>query len=150
MDAVVGRLPPDQRLITAVAALDQAAFDAAVADDASATGRDGNGMTALAYAAVVGNQPLIERLLAQGADIDAANNYGFTPLMQAANFDHAEVVELLLRNGANPNCRNRFGETAADRAREQGSIAAIAALNKWVVRRSSATPPQSPARTWSW
>jgi ankyrin repeat protein len=135
MDAVLERLPPDQRLITAVSARDQDAFDAAIVDGATVKGRDASGMTALSFAAAAGNESIAQRLLVAGADVDAANNWGCTPLMEAATYDRVALVEMLLRNGADPTLRNRYGQTAEDRAREQGSFAAIAVLDKWAAAR---------------
>jgi len=135
MDAVLDRLPPDQRLITAVSARDQVAFDAALADGAAVKAHDASGMTALSFAAAAGNESIAQRLLVAGADVDAANNWGCTPLMEAATYDRVALVEMLLRHGADPTLRNHYGQTAEDRARDQGSFAAIAVLDKWAAAR---------------
>jgi hypothetical protein len=54
-----------------------------------------NGYTALAYAAMKGSQPMIELLLANGADAGLATREGDTPVELALRFGHAEVAELL-------------------------------------------------------
>ena len=128
VDALLGRMPADERLITAAATRDEAAFNAALADGASPNGRDPNGLTALSYAAISGNERRVSRLLAAGADINVADRWGFTPLMRAAEYDRGEMVQLLLDHGADPMLRNLQGETAADRARMRDADSALTAL----------------------
>ena len=131
LDALLHRMPADERLITACAARDDAGFDAALAAGASVAGRDPNGVTALAYAAITGSEARVSRLLAAGADVNAADKWGFTPLMRAAALNQTKIVQMLLTCGADPLRRNANGETAADRARLRESASAIAVLAAW-------------------
>ena len=55
--------------------------------------------TALMYAAGGGHLPVVEALLAKGADVEAKDEDGFTALMQAAYGGHLPVVEALLAKG---------------------------------------------------
>ena len=127
-DALLGRLPIDQRLITAAATLDEAGFGDALANGASARAHDSNGTTALMYAAITGCESRATRLLAAGAEVDAVDRWGFTALMRAAEYNRAAMVQLLLDRGADPSRRNVAGETAADRARLGESTDAMAIL----------------------
>lgn len=131
LDALVGRMPVDERLITAAATLDDAAFDAALAAGARPTGQDLNGMTALAYAAITGSESRASRLLAAGADVNATDQWGFTPLMRAAEYNHGEIVRMLLEQGADPLRRNLQGQTAADRARARDADSVLTTLADW-------------------
>ncbi|TYZ61590.1 hypothetical protein PybrP1_003466 [[Pythium] brassicae (nom. inval.)] len=58
--------------------------------------RDASGATALLVAAREGRLPVVQLLLASGADAAAATNNASTPLMLAALHGRAEVVALLL------------------------------------------------------
>jgi hypothetical protein len=57
--------------------------------------RHDNGYTALAYAAMKGSLPMIELLLANGADAGLATREGDTPVELALRFGHTEVAEAL-------------------------------------------------------
>jgi len=54
-----------------------------------------NGYTPLAYAAMKGSLPMIELLLAHGADASRATRDGDTPVELALRFGHAEAAEVL-------------------------------------------------------
>jgi len=54
-----------------------------------------NGYTPLAYAAMKGSVPMIELLLAHGADAGVATREGDTPVELALRFGHTDVAELL-------------------------------------------------------
>ena len=68
-------------------------------------------------AAGAGDRPLIERLVAAGANIDQQNNNGACPLEYAAAAGHIDVVRQLLAAGANPSLNNN---SALRVARQQG------------------------------
>lgn len=55
--------------------------------------------------------PVVELLVANGADVDAESGKRYTALHYAAKYNHVGEVEFLLRQGANPNVRNRDGQT---------------------------------------
>lgn len=59
-------------------------------------------VTPLHRAADEGNRPLVEELLAKGAEVNAKDNDGWTPLQFAAQQGHHEVVLLLRKYGAKP------------------------------------------------
>lgn len=84
---------------------------AAMAGDADAVRRlidlgfavdsvDGQGCTALLRAAGGGHRPVVDLLLARGADPQHAANTGATPLSAAVSMRQAEIVAVLLQAGA--------------------------------------------------
>jgi ankyrin repeat protein len=58
------------------------------------------GRTPLHYAALRGEKPQAEMLLAHGANVNAKDWYGKTPLSLAKENGHTEIVELLRKHGA--------------------------------------------------
>jgi ankyrin repeat protein len=60
---------------------------------------DGNGQTALYWAAKGGHPAVMQLLLENGADIEAKNSKGWTPLHSAAGRGNEAVVYLLLEKG---------------------------------------------------
>lgn len=67
--------------------------------------------SALGYAADLGNEKIIERLLQHGAVVDMPNEVGDTPLFLAAYRGYQNIVEILLKNGAAANNTNKNGQT---------------------------------------
>ena len=72
-----------------------------------------NGLTPLMLAAENGSAPMIETLLAAGADANQPSGNGTTPLMTAALAGRVDAVEALLDHGAFADSREREnGQTA--------------------------------------
>ncbi len=90
--------------------------------------RQGDGATALHWAAYWNDSEAVQRLLASGAAADAANDLGVTPLWLAANNGNAAVVEALLAGGADPNLALPSGETVLMTASRTGDPEAVRAL----------------------
>lgn len=61
--------------------------------------------------------PVMELLVASGADIDARDENQGTLLMYFARQGNAEAVHWLLKHGADRNARNKHGKTAAEMGR---------------------------------
>ena len=75
-------------------------------DGADVNAAQGDGMTALHWAAERGDGEMGEVLLYAGARVDAGTRIGhYTPLHLAARSAHASMVELLLRAGSEPDAR---------------------------------------------
>ena len=66
---------------------------------------DGNGSTALHWAAKGKGPKIIPWLLGRGLKIDAVDNYGRTALHEAASNSDPDAVRLLLENGAKVDAR---------------------------------------------
>jgi ankyrin repeat protein len=90
----------------------------------------GDGMTALHWAARMGDAALAEVLLSAGARTDAATRNGaYTALHLASRTGSAEVVRRLLKAGADPAAvTSAGGTTALHFAAGAGSAEAVAAL----------------------
>ena len=82
-------------------------------DDVNAA--QGDGMTALHWAARNGDAELAQMLLYAGANVKATTRLGgYTPLLMAADQGHAAVIAALLTGGADAKARQRAGHHAAD------------------------------------
>ena len=60
----------------------------------------------LIYAVECNNFPLVQQLVANGADVNYRTNYGYTPLHYAKCLD---IVQYLVMNNAYVNCLSGFG-----------------------------------------
>lgn len=78
------------------------------------------GWTALHYAASVGHTEIVRLLLDKAAFIDAESPNKTTPIMMAARGGHILTVKLLLDEGADATLKNELGMTAIDFARKFG------------------------------
>lgn len=67
---------------------------------------DGDGMTGLMHAALMGNREMVNALIAERADVNAFDINGMTALMQASWAGHQGVVEDLLAAGALVNLKS--------------------------------------------
>ena len=75
------------------------------------------GWSPLHYAASGPEPKAVELLLGKGAEIDSRAPNGNTPLMMAARYGAQDAATLLLARGADPRLRNAAGASAADLAR---------------------------------
>ena len=89
----------------------------------------GDGMTALHWAAQKGDVELAQTLLYAGANVRATTRVGgYTPLLIASRNGHAAVVETLLAGGADPNLATANGATPLMMAAQGGSAEVANAL----------------------
>ena len=102
----------DLPLIDALRAGDAGRARALIADGVDVDGRDGDGTTALHWAALHDDVETGRALLAAGARVEAANRFDSTPLALAAENGSAAFIELLLDAGADPDAATPEGETA--------------------------------------
>ena len=115
------------RLADAVERRETAAIRRLLAEPA-AGGPQGDGTTALHWAARHDDLETGRALLAAGAEANAANRYGLTPLALAAMNGSGAFVELLLAAGADPERAQPGGETPLLTAARAGRIEAVNAL----------------------
>jgi ankyrin repeat protein len=129
----------------AMSALTSAAPSAPVADAAQQGDRDGvktllkqaadvnaaqgDGMTALHWAALKNDADLAQMLLYAGANIRATTRIGsYTPLVLAARNGNAAVMAPLVAAGADVNSKTANGTTALMLAAASGNVDAVKAL----------------------
>ena len=115
-------------LIAAVRAGDHAEARALIAADADPDAPQGDGATALHWAAHRGDVEAARLLMEAGADVNAANRLGATPLWLAAKNGDVPIVEMLLEAGANPNVTLRMGETPLMSAARSGNLRVVEML----------------------
>ena len=123
--ALLGAAPADLRLVQAARNQDQAAVRSLLREGVDVNAAQGDGATALAWAAHRDDLETADLLLGAHADVNAANEYGATPLSLACANGNAAMVEKLLNAGANPNVSLLSGETALMTAVHTGSLAVV-------------------------
>ena len=101
----------DRPLADAARRADWDAVRALVAQGADVTARQGDGATALHWAAYRDEIEVAGLLLRGGADAGAATDLGVTPLWAAAENGSAPMTRRLLEAGADPNAPLLSGET---------------------------------------
>ena len=122
---------PESPVADAAMRGDVAAVRALIAEGADVNAAQGDGMTALHWAASNRNSGLARVLLEAGADVGVGTRIGhYTPLHVAAQAGAGEVVEMLLGAGANPELATRAGGGARPLhlAAASGNARAVAAL----------------------
>jgi ankyrin repeat protein len=89
----------------------------------------GDGMTALHWAAQKGDLELAQTLLYAGANIRATTRVGgYTPLLIASRNGHATLVDARLASGADPNLATSNGATPLMMAAQGGNADVVKAL----------------------
>jgi ankyrin repeat protein len=125
LHAAPGRSPVADAAMRA----DAAAVRALLRDGEDVNGAQGDGMTALHWAATNGDAALAEVLLYGGANVRATSRLGrYTPLHVASQNGTAAVVRLLAARGSDVNARTSTGATALMLAAQGGQADAVAAL----------------------
>jgi ankyrin repeat protein len=106
-----------------------AAVIAALRHQADVNAAQGDGMTALHWAASRNNADLVEVLLHAGANVKAATRIGgYTPLILAAQNGSAAVIQPLIKAGADVNVRTANGTSPLMFAAASGDVDAVNAL----------------------
>ena len=118
----------DVRLINAVRSKDVAAVRTLLKQRINVNSPQGDGATALHWAAHLNDVTIADLLIRAGARASVANEIGFTPLHLACTNRSAAMVERLLSAGADANAASLNGETvlmACARAGEPKSVKAL-------------------------
>ena len=122
--------PPDSPVADAAMRRDMELVRSLLDQGADVNGAQGDGMTALHWAAEHGNAATARLLFNAGANLGAVTRLGgYTPLHLAARTGSAEVVEALLGAGADPRAATTTGgATGLHFAAAAGSREAVKAL----------------------
>ncbi len=89
----------------------------------------GDGMTALHWAAMNGNAELVDVLLYAGAATEATTRLGgYTALHLASRAGHAPAITALVAQGSDPSATTSTGAQALHMAAGSGSVDAVSAL----------------------
>jgi ankyrin repeat protein len=108
---------------------DKAAVHALLKDGSDVNAAQGDGMTALHWAARIGDRELAEMLLYAGANVKATTRLGgYTPLMMAAEQGRSGVIAALLAAGADVKAANATGTTPLMLAALSGDAKSVTVL----------------------
>jgi ankyrin repeat protein len=108
---------------------DAAAMRALLKQGADVNAAQGDGMTALHWAASRNDPAMAEMLIYAGANVRATTRLGgYTPLHLAARYGHAEVMTPLVAAGADVNAPTATGATPLMLAAAAGSVQAVELL----------------------
>ena len=118
----------DLRLIQAVRNRDVPSVRTLLKERADVNAPQGDGATALHWAAHVNDLTIADLLIGAGAHVNAADEGGMTPLHLACTNRSAPMVERLLTAGANANARLLNGETVLMTCARAGDARAVKAL----------------------
>ena len=118
----------DVQLIQAVKNGDAPAVRALLERGAGVDARQGDGATALHWAAHLNDLEAADLLIRAGADVDATNDLGVTPLWVATTAGGAAMVAKLLEARADPDIAPDTGGTPLMIAARQGNAVAVRAL----------------------
>jgi ankyrin repeat protein len=115
-------------LIDAVRQQDRVAVRALLKKGVDVNAAEGDGATALHWAAYLDDNELVGLLLTAGAKANVPNDLSITPLSLASANGNAAIVLALLENGADPNAASETGVTPLMEAARSGSALAVRAL----------------------
>src|SRR5215813_11257280 len=118
----------DVRLVNAVRNRDKEAVRTLLKQRVDVNTLQGDGTSALSWAAHWGDLVVADLLINAGANANLGNEYGVTPLWEACNNANGAMVETLLSAAANPNAVLRAGETALMRCARTGNPDAVKSL----------------------
>jgi ankyrin repeat protein len=118
----------DLRLVEAAKHADRNGVRALLNHGADVTAAEGDGTTALHWAAYRDDADSAELLIRAGARVNAVNDLGATPLWAACENGSATMVRRLLEAGADPNAPLLSGETPLMTAARTGNADVVRQL----------------------
>jgi uncharacterized protein len=119
----------DARIANLAMKSDRAGVAALLKQKVDVNVAQGDGMTALHWAAMNGDVELAKLLIGAGAGLAATTRVeALTPLTLAAQKGHAPIIALLLKAGADPNSANDLGSTALMLAAASGDVDSVKTL----------------------
>jgi uncharacterized protein len=128
LTAVLG-VAADTRVADAAQNSDRNQVRALIAQKADVNGAQGDGSTALHWAAFNDDLETAKMLVAAGANVKAVTRVdALTPLFMAAKNGNAPMIELLLKAGADASVTDEHGTTALMTAAASGNAAAVGML----------------------
>ena len=86
-------------------------MDLLIAKGADVNAQGGPRICPIHFAALSGQNSLVERLVAKGADVNAKDQDNVTPLYYSAKVDRSDVAEWLIAHGAEVDSRTKSGYT---------------------------------------
>jgi ankyrin repeat protein len=128
LSAMAGTAFAQADIADAASSGDRAAVERLLKGGADVNAPQGDGATALHWAAYRGDAALAGLLLKAGAKADVANHNGATPLWLAATSGDAAVIRALLKGGANANEQLPLGRRPLMLAARSGQVDAVQAL----------------------
>ncbi len=126
--ATLGASAADAQLLQAARNGDAVGVRELLGRDADVRARQGDGATALHWAAHLDDLETAGLLITAGADVDATNDLGATPLWVATTAGSAAMVARLLAARGDPNIAPDTGGTPLMIAARQGNVAAVRSL----------------------
>jgi ankyrin repeat protein len=119
----------DSRVADAARLGDRGAVRALLKEGADVNSAQGDGMTALHWAALNGDADLCAMLLHAGANVKAVMRLGgYTPLSMAARHGHTAAIATLIKGGADVNAATSNGVTPLMFAAASGRADAVSVL----------------------
>ena len=129
MSTLLAAAPSDARVAEAAMRGDADAVRALLKDGVDVNSAQGDGMTALHWAAMKDNVQLAEMLLYAGANVKATTRMGgYTPLTLAAKNGNAAMIAALVKGGADVNSTTSTGVTPLMLAAQSGRADAVKTL----------------------
>ncbi len=128
--AAQARLDPSRSAVADAAMRgDRAAVKSLLQQGSDVNAAQGDGMTALHWAAMKNDAELAQMLVYAGANVKATTRLGAnTPIVIAARNGNAPVVEVLLKSGADADAATSTGTTPLMLAAASGSVEAVKLL----------------------
>src|SRR5829696_8749748 len=125
----IGVYAAESPVADAAARGDRDAVKALLKEAADVNAAQGDGMTALHWAAINGDLELAQMLIVAGANVRATTRLGaYTPLYLASQQGHGGVVQALIKAGSDVKAGTPNGTTPLMAAAASGEVDAVRAL----------------------